>query len=32
VICRQSDVPEVAEIALLLGMVAPLGWLERVPS
>jgi tryptophanyl-tRNA synthetase len=29
---RQSDLSEVAEMALLLGMVAPLGWLERVPS
>src|SRR5947208_8703643 len=29
---RQSDVPEVAEFALLLGMVTPLGWLERVPT
>ena len=32
VIYRQSDLPEVAELALLLGMLAPLGWLERVPS
>ena len=31
-IYRQSDLPEVAEMALLLGMVTPLGWLERVPS
>jgi tryptophanyl-tRNA synthetase len=29
---RQSDVPEVAEMALLLGMITPLGWLERVPT
>ena len=29
---RQSDVPEVAELALLLGMITPLGWLERVPT
>jgi tryptophanyl-tRNA synthetase len=29
---RQSDLPEVAEMALLLGMATPLGWLERVPS
>jgi len=29
---RQSDVPEVAEMALLLGMLTPLGWLERVPT
>jgi tryptophanyl-tRNA synthetase len=32
VIYRQSDVPEVAEMALLFGMLTPLGWLERVPS
>jgi tryptophanyl-tRNA synthetase len=32
VIYRQSDLPEVAEMALLLGMMTPLGWLERVPS
>lgn len=32
VIYRQSDIPEVAEMALLFGMVTPLGWLERVPS
>ncbi len=32
VIYRQSDLPEVAEMALLLGMTTPLGWLERVPS
>jgi tryptophanyl-tRNA synthetase len=32
VIYRQSDIPEVAELALLLGMITPLGWLERVPS
>jgi tryptophanyl-tRNA synthetase len=31
-IYRQSDLPEVAEMALLLGMVTPLGWLERVPT
>jgi len=29
---RQSDVKEVAELSLLLGMVTPLGWLERVPT
>lgn len=29
---RQSDVKEVAEMALLLGMITPLGWLERVPT
>ncbi len=32
VIYRQSDLPEVAEMALLFGMMTPLGWLERVPS
>ncbi len=31
-IYRQSDLPEVAEMALLLGMITPLGWLERVPT
>ena len=31
-IYRQSDFPEVAEMALLLGMITPLGWLERVPT
>jgi tryptophanyl-tRNA synthetase len=29
---RRSDVKEVAELDLLLGMIAPLGWLERVPT
>jgi tryptophanyl-tRNA synthetase len=28
----QSRVPEHAELALLLGMVTPVGWLERVPT
>ncbi|MBS1186099.1 MAG: trpS [Burkholderiaceae bacterium] len=28
----QSQVPEVAELTLLLGMTTPLGWLERVPT
>src|SRR5882672_6303841 len=28
----QSRVPEHAELALLLGMSTPLGWLERVPT
>lgn len=28
----QSRVPEHAELHLLLGMMAPLGWLERVPT
>ena len=32
VIYRQSDLPEVAEMSLLLGMSTPIGWLERVPS
>ncbi len=31
-IYRQSDLPEVAEMTLLLSMITPLGWLERVPS
>lgn len=31
-IFRQSDVKEHAELYLLLGMLTPLGWLERVPS
>jgi tryptophanyl-tRNA synthetase len=29
---RQSGVKEVAELTLLLGMITPLGWLERVPT
>ncbi len=32
VIFRQSMVPEHAELHLLLSMITPLGWLERVPS
>ncbi len=28
----QSDVPQHAELHLLLSMITPLGWLERVPS
>lgn len=28
----QSRVPEHAELTLLLGMVTPVGWLERVPT
>ena len=28
----QSHVPEHAELALLLGMITPIGWLERVPT
>ena len=31
-IFRQSLVPEHAELHLLLSMVTPLGWLERVPT
>jgi tryptophanyl-tRNA synthetase len=31
-IYRQSDVPEVAELAMYFTMVTPMGWLERVPS
>ncbi|MEQ1918426.1 MAG: tryptophan--tRNA ligase, partial [Elusimicrobiota bacterium] len=32
VIFRQSDVPEHAELALMLGMVTPLSWLENNPT
>src|SRR5262249_36746402 len=32
VIFRQSLVPEHAELHLLLSMVTPLSWLERVPT
>lgn len=32
VIFRQSAVPEHAELALLLGMITPKSWLERVPT
>jgi tryptophanyl-tRNA synthetase len=32
VIFQQSEVPEHAELHLLLSMVTPLGWLERVPT
>ena len=28
----QSRVPQHAELSLLLGMITPLGWLERVPT
>ena len=31
-IFRQSDVPEHAELHLLLSMVTPVSWLERVPT
>ncbi|MGA0069165.1 MAG: tryptophan--tRNA ligase [Miltoncostaeaceae bacterium] len=32
IIFRQSDVPQHAELAQLLGMITPLSWLERVPT
>ena len=32
IIFRQSDVPQHAELAILLGMITPLSWLERVPT
>jgi tryptophanyl-tRNA synthetase len=32
VIYRQSQIPEVAELALLLAMVTPLSWVQRVPT
>src|SRR3990167_6687443 len=32
VIFVQSEVPEHAELALILGMLTPLGWLERNPT
>src|SRR5712692_884636 len=32
VLFQQSAVPEHAELHLLLSMVTPLGWLERVPT
>ncbi len=31
-IYRQSDIPEIPELFLILSMVTPLGWLERVPT
>ena len=31
-IFRQSDVKQHAELSLLLGMLTPVGWLERVPT
>ena len=31
-IFRQSDVKEHAELHLLLSMITPVGWLERVPT
>ena len=32
IVFRQSEVHEHAELAMLLGMVTPLSWLERVPT
>jgi tryptophanyl-tRNA synthetase len=32
IIFQQSQVPEHAELHLLLSMVTPLGWLERIPT
>ena len=32
VIYRQSSIPEVAELTLLLAMVTPLSWVQRVPT
>jgi tryptophanyl-tRNA synthetase len=32
VIFLQSRVPQTAELALVFGMITPLGWLERVPT
>ena len=32
VIFRQSDVPEHVELHLILSIVTPLGWVERVPT
>ena len=32
VIFVQSQIPEHAELALMLGMLTPLGWLERNPT
>jgi|ERR1039458_2619129 tryptophanyl-tRNA synthetase len=32
VLFLQSKVPQHAELTLLLGMITPLGWLERVPT
>ncbi|HVN67316.1 MAG TPA: tryptophan--tRNA ligase, partial [Candidatus Sulfotelmatobacter sp.] len=32
VIFKQSDVPEHAELHLLLSMITPLPWLERIPT
>ena len=32
VVFRQSDVPEHAELFVLLSIITPLGWVERVPT
>lgn len=32
VIYRQSSIPQVAELTLLLAMVTPLSWVQRVPT
>jgi tryptophanyl-tRNA synthetase len=32
IVFRQSEVPEHSELTLLLGMVTPTSWLERVPT
>jgi tryptophanyl-tRNA synthetase len=32
VMYRQSRIPEVAELALLLAMITPLSWVQRVPT
>ncbi len=32
VVYRQSQIPEVAELTLLLAMVTPLSWVQRVPT
>ena len=32
VMYRQSEIPEVAELTLLLAMVVPLSWVQRVPT
>jgi tryptophanyl-tRNA synthetase len=32
VLFLQSHVPQTAELALVFGMITPLGWLERVPT
>ena len=32
IVFRQSDVAQHAELAVMLGMITPLSWLERVPT